>query len=301
MILKNLNIGEVHNDAMNITIVITTYNRSNLLKKALDSVINQGFYQIIVIDDFSNDDTYSVVSKYIKNNNFLYIKMPKNSGVNVCRNKSIEYAIGDWIAFLDDDDMFTKDALNNILLNLKQIPENIKIAYFNSIIERDNEKIIGGFQFFSDQTFYDPSYFETMTKFNLKGDCKPVFRKSLFESGKYLFPETVNGFESYLMNLIARDGIGIRYFRDITTIVNFTSNFSHISHTAPRKNPKPLLYLHIKQLDEHKEFYNKYPDILTKKYIEMIKLCIRSGSYVSFLKFSINLLILIIKKYIYDF
>lgn len=265
---------------MEIAVIITTYNRSKLLKRAIESVLDQNFSQIIVVDDCSSDDTFNTVDFYTqKTKKLSYLKMDKNSGVNTCRNRAIRSVFCDWVAFLDDDDEFVFDAFDVISNKIQTIPKNIDVMYFNTIINRDNEKFVGGFQFSADQKYYDPSYFETMTKFNLKGDCKPVFRKSLFDEN-YSFPESVNGFESYLMNKIARDGRGIRYFSDITTIVNFTSNISHISHTAPRKNPKPLLDLHIRQLTEHKNFYNKHPVFLAKKYLDMAKLSFRASAYI---------------------
>ncbi len=275
---------------MKISLVITTYNRANILKRAIDSVINQDFFEILVVDDCSLDNTESVVSSYPK---IKYIRQDKNRGVNSARNLAIKNCNGDFVAFLDDDDQFVYNALDIMYKRISDLPENISVVYFNSIIRKNNnESFDGGFQFSKEQYFYDPNYFETMTKFNLKGDCKPVFRMSLFKDKKYSFPESVNGFESYLMNILARDGVGIRYFKDVSTIVNFTDEVVHISHSSPRKNPKPLLDLHIKQLQEHKSFYKENPHILSKKYIDIIKLSIRAKDFISLLIYITKYIIL---------
>lgn len=260
-----------------ISVIIPTYNRTKLLKRALESVVSQGGYtQIIVVDDAGEQSAEECVKSFGVSARITYIRQNQNCGVNAARNLAISQATGEWLAFLDDDDEFFLDALKKIQTQLTGMPEDIQVVYFNSNIDNGQSKIAGGFQFSSGRMHYDPTYEETMTKFNLKGDCKPVFRKSLFDAGMYRFPETVNGYESYTMNLIARDGKGIRYVSDVSTLIHFDTTHSHISHTAPRKNPRPLLDLHIRQLSEHKEFYKKYPRMLAEKYKTMLKLALRS-------------------------
>lgn len=262
---------------MKISVIITTYNRSELLKRALQSVLSQrDDVEVIVIDDASSDDTEKFMGKFIADQPVVYLRQDKNRGVNTSRNISVQYAEGDWVAFLDDDDEFLQGAVEIIKKKIKKVPEDLNVLYFNSVIDNGRERIIGGFQFNGEEDHYDPTYDESMTKFNLKGDCKPVFRKSLFKDGKYMFPETVNGFESYTMNLIARDRKGIRYYKDKTTLVHFDDSVRHLSHTAPRKNPWPLLVLHARQIPQHYKFYLRHPILFFDKIIVMIKLFIRS-------------------------
>jgi glycosyltransferase involved in cell wall biosynthesis len=277
---------------MDISIIIPTYNRASLLMRALESVVSQGGYtEIIVVDDGGSDDTEERVKKFNISDRINYVRQEKNKGVNAARNLGVSLARGTWVAFLDDDDEFVKGALKNIATCLVGVPKTINVVYFNSIIDNGSKKVSGGFQFAGDQREYDPTYEETMTKFNLNGDCKPIFRKSLFENFLYTFPETVNGYESYTMNLIARDNKGIRYVRDVSTLVHFDMTHSHISHTAPRKNPQPLLDLHIKQLEEHREFYKKNPKQLEEKYLTMVKLAIRASNIKALVLYSVRFLL----------
>lgn len=90
-----------------ISVVIATYNRVNLLTRLLDELINQTIdkeeYEIIVIDDGSTDETSKVMMEYInKYNNIKYIKQ-NNKGPARARNKGIQMAKGDIVAFTDDD------------------------------------------------------------------------------------------------------------------------------------------------------------------------------------------------------
>jgi glycosyltransferase involved in cell wall biosynthesis len=90
-------------DDMSVSIIIPTYNRSGLLKRAINSVLPQLLPsdEILVVDDGSTDDTQSVVEGF--GEPVRYLKVP-NSGPSNARNVGITHAKGDLLAFLDDDD-----------------------------------------------------------------------------------------------------------------------------------------------------------------------------------------------------
>lgn len=87
------------------SVVIPTYNRASLLCKALDSVFAQrcSDYEVIVVDDGSTDDTELTLAAYA--DKVLYLRQP-NQGPSQARNYGVSRAQGDYITFLDSDDMF---------------------------------------------------------------------------------------------------------------------------------------------------------------------------------------------------
>lgn len=95
-----------------ISIVIPMYNRSKTIIYCLDSVCTQTFknIEIIVVDDFSTDNSVDLVSSY-QDNRIKLIKLEKNSGAQIARNRGIIEAKGNWIAFNDSDDLWEKDKL----------------------------------------------------------------------------------------------------------------------------------------------------------------------------------------------
>ena len=105
---------------MNISVIIPTYNRKETLKRAIQSVLMQSYtpYEIIVIDDGSDDGTKEWLKDNYPNVKYIY---QMNSGVSSARNKGIKFARGDWIALLDSDDEWLpsklKDQANEIELN----------------------------------------------------------------------------------------------------------------------------------------------------------------------------------------
>jgi glycosyltransferase involved in cell wall biosynthesis len=90
-----------------VSIIIPTYNQANYLKQALSSVIGQTYekWEIIVVDNFSTDDTYDVIKK-IRDKRIRYFKLRNYGLVAKSRNLGIWNARGQWIAFLDSDDIW---------------------------------------------------------------------------------------------------------------------------------------------------------------------------------------------------
>ena len=88
-----------------VSVVIPTYNRSALLKEAVESVLVQtvGADEVIIVDDGSTDETPRVLEAFGSRVRFL---RKENSGVSAARNAGIEVARGEWLAFLDSDDLW---------------------------------------------------------------------------------------------------------------------------------------------------------------------------------------------------
>ena len=98
------------NSVLNVSVIIPTYNRKNLLKRALHSASSQTFVpqEIIVVDDGSSDGTKDWVLERFPYVRYIY---QDNSGVSSARNAGIKEAKGSWIAFLDSDDEWMPDKL----------------------------------------------------------------------------------------------------------------------------------------------------------------------------------------------
>lgn len=95
-----------------VTVIIPAYNRSEYLLEAIQSVIAQGyeFKEIIVVDDGSTDDTKEKLELLIASGKIRYHHQ-ENSGRSAARNKGISLARGDYIAFLDSDDLLEPGTL----------------------------------------------------------------------------------------------------------------------------------------------------------------------------------------------
>jgi len=116
---------------LNISVVIPSYNRKELLKRSIDSAINQTKkpFEIIVVDDGSTDGTETMIkSDY----DFVKFIKQKNKGVSAARNIGIKVSIGEWICFLDSDDEWKKDKLEKQINAMKSNP-GYKFFHSNEI------------------------------------------------------------------------------------------------------------------------------------------------------------------------
>lgn len=87
------------------SVIIPTFNRADLLRQTLESVWRQTFtdYEVIVVDDGSTDDTAAVLAEVAPKTNLI---TQQNAGPGIARNKGAENARGEYLAFLDSDDLW---------------------------------------------------------------------------------------------------------------------------------------------------------------------------------------------------
>ena len=110
-----------------VSIVIPTYNHAKFIGKALESVIDQTYknWEAIVIDNNSTDDTEKVINQY-NDPRIKYLKINNDGVIAKSRNLGIKEAKGEWIAFLDSDDWWTKDKLE---VCLSKIVKNVDFIH----------------------------------------------------------------------------------------------------------------------------------------------------------------------------
>jgi len=97
------------------SIIIIAYNLQEVLERAIESVINQNFinYELIIVDDNSNDNTRKIINEYKEKYNFISVFNEHNRGPGGARNAGFEQATGEYILYLDGDDTF----YNNYVLS----------------------------------------------------------------------------------------------------------------------------------------------------------------------------------------
>ncbi len=93
-----------------VSIIIPTYNRYKFLSETIDSVLSQSYtdYELIVVDDGSTDKSGEVARKYNGSISYIY---QDNRGVSAARNRGIAASTGEYVCFLDSDDLWQPDKL----------------------------------------------------------------------------------------------------------------------------------------------------------------------------------------------
>ena len=124
---------------MNVSVVIPTYNRADLLTRAIDSVLAQSHpaAEIIVVDDGSSDGTQQFIEKLYPQINYIF---QKNKGVSAARNNGIRNTHYEWICLLDSDDSWQRDKLEKQVRALLDKPDYL-ICHTNETWYR-NDKVL---------------------------------------------------------------------------------------------------------------------------------------------------------------
>ena len=99
-----------------VSVIMPSWNTGKFIAESIQSVINQTYknWELIIVDDCSTDNTDEIVNSF-KDERIRYFKNTKNSGAAVTRNRALREAKGEWISFLDSDDLWKPEKLEKQL------------------------------------------------------------------------------------------------------------------------------------------------------------------------------------------
>ncbi len=120
-----------------VSVIIPSFNKYNFTRKTLISIINQTYkeIEIIVIDDGSNDDTYKL--KYEFKNSIKYY-YTENIGASAARNLGIQKSTGDYLSFIDCDDIYEPKKIETSMEILKD-NSNYDFVYTDVYLINEND------------------------------------------------------------------------------------------------------------------------------------------------------------------
>ena len=142
-----------------VSVILPAYNRGYCICFAIESVLNQNYsnFELIVIDDGSTDDTSDVIQKY--NDKIIYIYQ-QNQGAAAARNAGMRKAKGEYIAFIDSDDLWTREHLEK---HINVLDANIEYAMSYNLARiidhRNIETGLSAINVFLDEDIYPEMLF----------------------------------------------------------------------------------------------------------------------------------------------
>ncbi len=122
-----------------VTVIIPTYNRAQMVKRAIDSVLEQSYthWELLVIDDASTDETAEVVQS-MTDGRIHYLRHDTNRGGSAARNTGLAQAQGAYIAFLDSDDAWLPTKLEKQVACFERLPAAVGLVYTGALVVRDD-------------------------------------------------------------------------------------------------------------------------------------------------------------------
>ena len=114
-----------------VSIIMPTFNTGMFIAESINSVLAQTYanWELIIVDDYSSDNTDDIVNSYLVDKRIAYIKNDRNCGAAVSRNRALREAKGRWIAFLDSDDLWMSDKLEKQISFMEK--NNYHFSYTN--------------------------------------------------------------------------------------------------------------------------------------------------------------------------
>ncbi len=200
-----------------ISVIIPTFNSANYISETIGSILNQTFqdYEIIIVDDGSTDNTKQVLDNYASKIRYFF---QINKGPSAARNKGIKEAGGEYIVFLDADDVWLKNYLDKCVCYLKD--ENCDLVMTDNYADiysddnkflrreyRNRENYIG-----NENRLFQILYQRFQKGFS--GEIRSVIKKSCFDRIGY-FDENIKVAEDWDLWLrIAKNGLKVGYIQE---------------------------------------------------------------------------------------
>jgi glycosyltransferase involved in cell wall biosynthesis len=227
------------------TIIIPTYNRAYLLKRSIDSVIEQTYshWELIIVDDESEDDTENLVRSF--NDERIRYIYKKNKERSAARNTGINYSKGDYVCFLDSDDYYLNNHLEefNKCIDINKSPT--AIFYCNTLEDSD-----GKLTEIKSEDIKTRNNIEFVLQ-NIIGCPRTCIHKSILK--KYSFNETLNVGED--LDLWVRALKEFPLIRNDKYTVVFTIHDNRTVHISNTESIKAHLKLIKKIISEDSNHY----------------------------------------------
>ena len=274
-----------------ISIIIPTYNHAHFLRKSLKSVLNQKYdnWEAIVVDNNSKDATNKVISDF-NDNRIKLIKINNNGIIAKSRNLGIKEAKGNWIAFLDSDDLWYPTKLSSVLTIL-QSENKYDVVVTDELmidVETGNKKILKNGPYVKD-------FYKTMLLYgNRLSTSATIVRSSFLEKYGILFSEerdfvTVEDYDLWLK--LALNKAQFKFIPSVQGEYTIHGNNCSQDSSIYFHNLQRLLEFHASNLVNIKKYKNISSRLIL---IKAQRLLVRRERYLAFLEISsINFLWLI--------
>ena len=178
-----------------VSVIVPVYNKACYIERTLDSILAQTHskLEIILIDDGSTDGSDKIIADYAKKDSRIKAIFGQNHGSAFARNKGLELACGEYISFVDADDIISPDFIEKLLFQLKNTQSDIAVVKDFRVANGWNKKVKA--KACKKAKVYDTEQ-AVCTLFSGKkfgvGPCNKLFKREvLFGERKVTFPENI--------------------------------------------------------------------------------------------------------------
>jgi glycosyltransferase involved in cell wall biosynthesis len=240
------------------SVVIPTYNRAQLLLRAVHSVLNQTFqnFEIVIADDASTDGIDATELSQL-DNRIVYVRRQENGGNAAARNTGVTAAKGRYIAFLDDDDEYMPHFLEESARVLQSQPDSVGFSWSGiQKVKEENEKEVVVEERIWMPTYRnrEDAYVSFLRSRRVGTDCGLVVKRSCFD--------VVGLFDESLRKAVDTDML-IRLVRNFDFVVVPSIQVKIHDHAGPRvrKNAAAGADAYARIIAKHLETIQQHPSL----------------------------------------
>ncbi len=121
-----------------VSVIVPIYNTEKYVEDCISSILNQTYLniEIILVEDCSKDSTVSVLKKYLSFSNVLFLKNDTNRGVGYSRNRGIENSSGEYLMFVDSDDVLDPTAIEQLVFALEKADVDMSMCSYDKFFRK---------------------------------------------------------------------------------------------------------------------------------------------------------------------
>lgn len=261
-----------------ISIIVPIYNSSKYLRRCLDSILIQTFldYELILINDGSTDNSGQICDDYAKQDERIKVFHKINEGVSAARNLGISKALGEWICFVDSDDVVYSNYLEDF--QSKDVVENVDIIIQGLVKKYDDSEHLLHFE---NQVIKGDNYyklFEELKIFDYGYAVAKLFKTNIIRDNDLSFPKNISLAEDLLFLLTYIHYCKTLHFVDKENYIYFIQEGT-LSNT--KKKPIEYFNRYFQYKNILKQFYKPVFNQLAHKQYQSLGQSLGAALYVS--------------------
>lgn len=208
-----------------LSVIIPVYNAEKFLHRSVDSVLNQTFkdLELILVNDGSKDKSLSICREYEKKDARVIVIDKENEGAGPTRNKGIETAKGEYVAFPDSDDWLDLNCYEICLNKIEEVNADLLVFGVKTHVYNDKENVVSEIieekvqpVFYNCQEDCRKHFVDLHRSCNMNSPCNKIYRREILIGKNVRFPDMRR----------MQDGVfNMHYFDKISSIVVIEDNF----------------------------------------------------------------------------
>lgn len=241
-----------------ISIIMPLYNAENFLEEAIESIRKQSYkdFELICIDDASDDATVSIIEKVMERDERIrLLHNVERSGAAISRNKGMQHAKGEYITFLDGDDIFEEEMLERAYNLAKQHGLDIAVYEYMTV---DSEKIYQKRTIKRDKYYKEKYCSEPFCIYDMEakdyiswsnGPCNKLYNKEFIERNKLQFQTLSSSNDVYFVEMALLLAEKMLFLNDERVMV-YARNHATQTRISYNRDPMCTYYASMRILEE---------------------------------------------------